>query len=200
MKRRHLLFFLALGVFSTTIFFGLQILREKTKRVPEKRMWIQTLDTTNFFKAPWGAPVGFPAKNRGTATLACEKFLVRFEGESFLPDGIIGGGYQIDGRYGGLFSPDSTPFPVQENNGVTYSYDALTRTLLITYKTHRISYRNFENTLEIGGRKYATAPDFLALSVAKNGRAQTVRLPLEISVPDIMNSSSTWDRWPVMPR
>lgn len=181
MNRKNLPLLLAVCVLPIAVFFFTRGAKENLRRIPEKRLWMQTLDTTNGLRTPWGAPVGFPGKNRGTATLACPKFLVRFPGESFLGDGVspgfIGGDYRVDERYGGLFPPDSDPLVIAESSGVTYSYLSSTRTMTITFKSHRLLYRHFQNTLEIGGQKFSTAPDFLALSIEKNGSVRRVTLP-----------------------
>ena len=146
-----------------------------------------TRDLTGERLTPW--------LHRGTATLICAAFIVQFAGDSFAPatpngvGGFIGGDYRVDGRYGGLFPPDSEAMVVTENNGVTYSYLAATRTLSISYRNIRLQYRDYSRTLSVGAQTFSTANGPILLRIDKAGR--TRQLPLTPALRALAKTSAT---------
>ena len=169
------------------LFFGIGYSKRELARVPEKRMNLVTRDLTAGRLTPW--------PRRGTATLICPAFIVQFAGDSFAPatpdgvGGFIGGNYRVDGRYGGLFPPDSDAMVVQENNGVTYSYLASMRTLTIAYKRIRLEYRDYLRTITVGAKTFSTANGPLFLRIDKTGQA--TRLPLSPALISLTKASET---------
>ena len=157
-----------------TLFFGITYSKRELARVPEKRLNLVTRDLTADRLTPW--------PRKGTATLICPVFIVQFAGDSFAPatpngiSGFIGGDYRVDGRYGGLFPPDSDAMVVQENNGVTYSYLASTRTLTIRYKQASLEYKHYLRALKANGQTFSTVNGPLFLRLNQAGKAQ--QLPL----------------------
>ena len=139
-------------------------------RIPEKQMVINMRDTKAGRVLEW--------ENKGVATLVSPEFKIAFEGYSFFPDGLLnsGGGYRIDGRYGGMFGgPDSAPSHRKENNGVTFEYSARVRELSITYKNHRVVYSDYRRVLKVNDKKYSTAAGPVLLLVSKNGQVKQLR-------------------------
>ena len=106
---------------------------------------------------------------KGVATILCAKFTLAFEGESFSEMTLVKARYQVDGRYGGLFPPDSEPFHEEMGNGVNYEYSTHTREALLTFKNHRFVYCDFRNTLTADGKTYSTARAPVHLWVPRRG-------------------------------
>ncbi len=169
------------------LFFGITHYKRELSRLPEKRMNFVTRDLTADRLTAW--------PRKGTATLICPAFILQFAGDSFAPatpdgvGGFIGGDYRVDGRYGGLFPPDSEPMIVGESNGITYSYLASTRTMTILYKKLRLQYKHHLHTLEVDGKIFSTANGPIFLRINKAGQAQ--QLPLTPALRALAKKSQT---------
>lgn len=124
--------------------------------IPEKRMWIDGLDV------------------KGVATILSPKFTIVFEGVSWTEMSLIKSEYKVDGRYGGLFPPDSEPFPNDMGNGVKYEYSASKREMTITFDTHRFVYYDYLNILIADGKEYSTADAPLHLWVSRRGEIKQI--------------------------
>lgn len=135
--------------------------KQQFTRIPEKRMWIDGRDT----KA--GVIVRWPQK--GVATIFSSKFGIAFEGVSWSETSLIKAQYQVDGRYGGLFSPDSVTSQDDMGNGVKFEYSALQRTATITFKKHCFVYCDYLGVLNADGTEYSTAQEPVHLWVSKRG-------------------------------
>ena len=100
----------------------------------------------------------------GEATLICPRFAVFFSGRQWGPDGQVGGGYQVDGRYGGFFPPDSDPSIERgvEMTTIYNSYGPRARERSFKCLNHIVIYRDFKNEVEVDGHRFSTGR-FIAL-------------------------------------